>query len=72
MTYIPVDYSVGMLQKTMDYNYATKDESYPNIKSISQSPKVFALLRNIFGNFDENHILDVVTKTMGFLSIPPN
>jgi hypothetical protein len=84
MTYIPVDYSVGMLQKTMDYFDELMD-SYPNklhiecilgdffqlvrysdkIKSISQSPKVFACLGNLFGNFDENHILDVITKSMG-------
>jgi hypothetical protein len=84
MTYIPIDYSIGILQKTMDYMEELMD-SYPNklhiegilgdflhlvrysdkIKSISQSPKVFALLGNIFGNVDEDRILEVITKAMG-------
>jgi hypothetical protein len=84
MTYIPVDYSIGILQKTMDYMEELMD-SYPNkihiegilgdffhlirysdkINSISQSPRVFALLGNIFGNVDEDRILEVITRAMG-------
>jgi uncharacterized SAM-dependent methyltransferase len=83
MNYVPIDYSIGILQKTMDFLDELMD-SYPNklhiegilgdffqlvrytdkINSISKSPKLFALLGNLFGNVDENKILNRITKTM--------
>ena len=83
MNYVPIDYSIGILQKTMDFLDELMD-SYPNklhiegilgdffqlvrytdkINSVSKSPKIFALLGNLFGNVDENKILSTITKTM--------
>ena len=83
MNYIPIDYSIGILQKTMDFLDELMD-SYPNklhiegilgdffqlvrysdkINSMSHSPKVFALLGNIFGNVDEEQILATIMRTM--------
>jgi uncharacterized SAM-dependent methyltransferase len=83
MNYIPVDYSIGILQKSMDF-LDDLMQLYPNklhlegicgdffqlvryasrVKDLSTSPKVFALLGNIFGNVDEEAIMDAVSRTM--------
>jgi uncharacterized SAM-dependent methyltransferase len=83
INYVPIDYSIGILQKTMDFLDELM-ELYPNrlhiegilgdffqlvrysdkIQSMSKSPKVFALFGNIFGNVDEDSIMDVITRTM--------
>ena len=83
INYVPIDYSIGILQRTMDYLDDLMDY-YPNklhiqgilgdffellryrntIRNLGNHPKLFALTGNSFGNLDEEHILNIITKTM--------
>lgn len=83
INYIPIDYSIGILQRTIDYLEDLMDY-YPNklhiqgilgdffelirykdsIRCLSKHPKLFALMGNTFGNVEEEHIINIITKTM--------